>query len=53
MTWCRGCKKDVSPSLMGKERGFCDDCVALGEAMCDSGEYCEGCPEKAECEADQ
>lgn len=53
MTWCKGCKKDVSPSLMDKERGFCDDCVALGEAMCESGDYCDKCPELAKCEADE
>lgn len=36
MTWCKGCKKDISPSHMDAERGFCEDCVAYAEAYCES-----------------
>lgn len=52
MTWCKGCKKDVSPSFMDKGRGFCDSCIDLAEAMCESGDFCDKCPGLAECEAE-
>ena len=51
MTWCKGCKKDISPKKFDKERGFCDECIDLAESMCESGDFCDTCPDLASCEA--
>jgi hypothetical protein len=51
MTWCKGCKKDLSPckfTFMISQ--FCDNCVDIAQDMCESREHCDSCPQKTECE---
>ena len=51
MTWCKGCKKDLSPlKFMTIQSGYCDNCIELALAMCESGDHCGECPDSKECE---
>ena len=51
MTWCKGCKKDLSPlKFLVMETQFCDNCIEQAGIVCESGEYCHACPDLAECE---
>lgn len=51
MTWCKGCKKDLSPlKFMISQSGYCDNCHDIAEDICESREHCDKCPDLAECE---